>query len=289
MANVLQQMRAAVATLNPREVTQLAERPLHVGLRAAHTSGYLAMEDFLAPARISTCRRGELVDVLHRDDEFGPPREFDLLIYEAGLARPEEAFVFYPRDRERLVREVIDVRPELRLALSRHFEPFRAPVVHDIVHRISRENALFTLVTALPNIVPSWAQLPWAVAEFASDTTVLTTNQVRMAFLIAGASNLEVGYREQKGEIASIVAGGFGWRALARELVGKIPFGAGIPAKASVAYAGTYVMGKGLDRLYSLGYHYTRQEKRALYEYALERGKAAVAQFLEGFKKGNPA
>ena len=41
----------------------------------------------------------------------------------------------------------------------------------------------------------------------------------------------------------------FGWRALARELVGHIPLGGGLIPKGAIAYAGTYVVGKGLEYL----------------------------------------
>ena len=91
-------------------------------------------------------------------------------------------------------------------------------------------------------------ELPWAIGEFASDTAFLTMNQIRMAFLIAAASDRPIGYREQRSEIASIVAGAFGWRALARELVGKVPFGGGLIPKAGIAYAGTFAVGRLPDR-----------------------------------------
>jgi len=55
------------------------------------------------------------------------------------------------------------------------------------------------------------------------------------------------GVFERAAEILSIVGGAFGWRALARELAGKIPFGGGIIPKGAIAYAGTYVVGKGLS------------------------------------------
>ena len=47
--------------------------------------------------------------------------------------------------------------------------------------------------------------------------------------------------------------GAFGWRALARELVGKIPMGGGLIPKAAIAYAGTRVVGLSLERLYRIG------------------------------------
>ena len=101
-----------------------------------------------------------------------------------------------------------------------------------MVKKIAKENALFSLATALPDIVP-FISLPWALGEFASDTAFLTANQIRMAFLLAAANDRDVGYHEQRGEIASIILGAFGWRALARELVGKIPWGGGLVPKAA--------------------------------------------------------
>jgi len=129
-------------------------------------------------------------------------------------------------------------------------------VSDQIVHRVSRENALFALVTALPNVLPSFIDLPWAVGEFATDTAFLTMNQIRMALLLAAAYDNPVGYMEQKIEIGVIAAGAFGWRAIARELVGKIPLGGGLIPKAAVAFAGTYVVGLGLEKANRTGAGY---------------------------------
>ena len=43
----------------------------------------------------------------------------------------------------------------LELAIGRNFPLFRRAAADRIIHRISRENALFSLVTALPNVIPS--------------------------------------------------------------------------------------------------------------------------------------
>jgi len=139
---------------------------------------------------------------------------------------------------------------------------------------------LFSITTALPDVIPSVIELPWAVAEFASDTAFLTMNQVRMAFLIAAASDREVGYAEQKSEIATVIGSAFGWRALARQLVSKIPFGGGLIGKAAVAYAGTKVLGLSLDHLYSIGFSYTREERDHLYADAFRQGKKVAAKIL---------
>jgi hypothetical protein len=95
-----------------------------------------------------------------------------------------------------------------------------------------------------------------------------------MAFLIAAASGRPVGYIEQKSEIASIILGAFGWRAIARELAGRIPFGEGLIPKAAIAYAGTYVAGLSLERYHRIGQWLTAAERRSAYREALESGKS---------------
>jgi hypothetical protein len=110
-------------------------------------------------------------------------------------------------------------------------------------------------------------------------------NQIRMGFLLAAASDRKIGYREQRGEVTSIAAGAFGWRALARELVGKVPFGGGLIPKAAIAWAGTFVVGMSLERLYRLGYGFTRAERKVAYEDAYEHGRQIARMLLVGLKK----
>jgi hypothetical protein len=161
---------------------------------------------------------------------------------------------------------------EVELALGRTLPQFREPVARRIVQRVSKENALFALVTALPNMLPSFIELPWALGEFATDTAFLTMNQIRMALMMAALNDRETGYGEQKIQIATIVGGAFGWRALARELVGKIPLGGGLIPKAGIAFAGTWLVGMGLERVNRTGVLLTRQEKKQTFAEGFGRG-----------------
>ena len=198
-----------------------------------------------------------------------------------GMAdSPPHSIIFRPEHESSFVHDVLSTYPEAGIALARSFVPFRRPFVSKVITNVSRENTLFSVSTALPDIIPSIIELPWAVAEFASDTAFLTMNQIRMAFLIAAASNREVGYSRQKSEVAGVIGSAFGWRALARELVGKIPFGGGLVAKAAVAYAGTRVMGLSLERYYSIGFKYTRGERDRMYADALQHGKKVALRML---------
>jgi hypothetical protein len=289
--NWLRHLKGAIANLNPVEVRQQAERPVRVGILAATELSYFQMESYFAPASFSDDRRIEMHPVLSRIETpeiAGPRRAYDIEIHTENAGDPEGSFLFHFSNPERTVQDIIAARPDLSLPLARSLEPFRKPVCDQIIHSVSKENALFSLATALPDIIPLLS-LTWAAGEFASDTAVLTANQVRMAFLLGAANDRVPGYREQKAEIASIIGGAFGWRSLSRELVSKIPWGGGLIPKAAIAYAGTWVVGRSLERYYRLGYGLSRAERHAAYEKALDRGKKFAQTFLKNRKLSKTA
>jgi hypothetical protein len=292
---IISQVKQALSRLHPDEIRSQAERPLRILLVADHHSAYAAMEDWLLPASVSTERRMQVSQLLVRECDPGTSGKFHLVFHERGALPPEswvsgkDAFAFDPLHPERLVKAVLTGREEYSLPLARLFPPFREAVVERAISKTSKENALFSLVTALPNIVPSLAELPWAVGEFASDTAVLTANQIHMAFLLAAASGRAVGFREQRSEIGSIVAGAWGWRTVARQLAGKVPFGGGLIPKAAIAFAGTYVAGLTLERIYRIGYGLSPQERAEAYEEALARGKAVATALLKRLRGGDDA
>lgn len=280
MLRYLKQAKSAIALLSPEEVRQRAERPLVVGLVAGGSPAYADIEDFLAPPPVSHDKRMQVMQSVYRACDPGIPQKYDLVLYEQGLPCPSTAFTVFRDDPERTVHDILNAREDLWLALARNFHSFRKPVVDRIISSVARENAIFAVASALPNVVPSFLELPWAVGEFASDTAFITMNQVRMAFLVAAASDRKVGYSEQLAELVSIAAGAFGWRALARELVGFIPLGAGLIPKGAIAFAATYVLGKGLEHFYGVGYGFTRAQRRDAYQVAYDRGKNLVGAVL---------
>jgi hypothetical protein len=278
----IRNVKDALGWLKPHEVREKAERSVRVGLFAESDLAFFRMESFFAPPYWSAERRAEAVRMLQRATP-DTPEQFDVEIWSEEMRRPHDAIVFCWRDPERTVRRVLHQHEDLAVPLARHLEPFRKPAADHVISKISRENALFSVATALPDVLPLLS-LPWAAGEFASDTAVLTANQIRMAFMLGAASNRDIGYREQRNEIGSIIAGAFGWRALARELVGKIPFGGGLIPKAAIAWAGTEVVGRSLERYYRIGYGYTSSERKAAYQDALERGREIAKALIEGIK-----
>ncbi len=277
--SLVKDVKNAYQNLKPGNVRHLAEKRVAIGLLTSNAEKADYIKEFLGPTE----------STVERVSESAPAGNFDLLLAEPDYPRPSGAFEFRYRNPDWTIDSVLDAHQDLEIALGRNYPAFREKVMERIVSRTAQENAMFSVITALPNVVPSFLELPWAIGEFASDTAFLTMNQVRMAFLISAANDHEIGYDDQKIELGTIVLGAFGWRSLARNLVGKIPLGGGLIPKAAIAYAGTYVVGKGLEKLHRTGNGFNRRERRALYDSAMERGKVVVGRIVESVKSRNGA
>jgi uncharacterized protein (DUF697 family) len=279
MLKSLKQARTALSMLNPDEMRKRAARDLHIGLVARTDSGYERLENFLADHDRSRETRLGILGSAHRATDQQVPPQVDLVLYEPGLHPHPGAYVLHRDTPSETVHQILHDHDELALALAQRFPAFRRPVIDRAIQTVARENALFAVAAALPNIIPSFIELPWAFGEFASDTFFLTANQVRMAFLIAAACGCEVGFTHQKAAIGTIVAAAFGWRAIARELVGKIPLGGGLIPKGAIAYAGTFAVGKAIERAYA-NQPFTPEERRVVYDQAYQQG-IEVARSLQ--------
>lgn len=263
----------------------MADRDVRIGVLAADDDVAAEIFAFLLPSELSDERARQAGRRIIR---VGTEADFNACtvgIAERGVPHPEHFYRFEPSSPMTAVQDALDEHPEDALALARWFEPFRNEVIERTIWKVSKENAMFTVATAVPNVIPGVLALPWAAGEFASDTAFLTMNQVRMAFLLAAASDHEIGYGEQRAQIGSIIAAAFGWRALARELVGKIPAGGGLISKGSVAFAGTYAVGKGLEKFFKVGRGLTRTERRHYYEDAVNRGRGVVSEIVDRVRR----
>jgi uncharacterized protein (DUF697 family) len=270
--SLLKDIRKIYTGLNASEIRRVAAQPVRIGLVATGGAQFRDMEDFLIPRGADGYIRQRAVQMVTRLDK--PEDGYNLLICEPGIGLPDNGFLFDPAgDDGEAIKTIASENQEIELALGRNFPAFRPAVAQQMINRISRENAMMALMTALPNVIPSFIELPWAVGEFATDTAFITMNQVRLALMMAAIYERPVGYMEQKGSVAAIAAGAFGWRAVARELAGKIPLGGGLIAKAAIAYAGTWVVGTGLDQAYRTGVGFSRRQRREAWDTAIARGK----------------
>lgn len=282
---VLKQISHAMKTLNPTEVRAMADRDVHVGVLAADDDVAAEIFSYLLPSEFSEERVRQAGRRIVRVSSEADFAACTVGFAERGVPHPENFYRFQPSNPLAAVQEILDEHEEDALALARWFPPFRDEVIERTIWKICKENSMFTVATAVPNVVPSVFTLPWAAGEFASDTAFLTMNQVRMAFLLAAASDHDIGYAEQRAQIGSIIAAAFGWRALARQLAGKIPAGGGLVSKGLVSFAGTYAVGKGLEKFFRVGQGLTRDERRRHYDDAVRRGRDAVTEIVDRVRR----
>ena len=112
----------------------------------------------------------------------------------------------------------------------------RLPLLRDavasaIVESFSRKNGLVGAAVFIPGV----------------DLPVLALNQVRMLLRLDQAFGVEIDPQQRLPEILAVVGAGFGFRAVARELLDFVPV-AGWVVKGGVAYAGTRALGEAQVR-----------------------------------------
>src|SRR5262249_51166187 len=76
-----------------------------------------------------------------------------------GAARIRPAEVIAVADPSRAPQLLLDFRPHWRLALARHLPGLRSMVADRLIHEISKVNAQWAMVTAVPKAIPGLAFL----------------------------------------------------------------------------------------------------------------------------------
>jgi uncharacterized protein (DUF697 family) len=117
--------------------------------------------------------------------------------------------------------------------LASRLPVLREPVVDELIRAVSRRNAMIAAAIWIPG----------------ADMPVLTLNQARLALRIALAHGEEID-RSRLPELAGVVGAGFGFRAIARQLLTVVPV-AGWTARGAVAYAGTKAIGEAARRRFA--------------------------------------
>lgn len=288
----------AIRQLNPKNIEEEASRRIRVGVIGTQplleeAARYLLGNDpgafdkaadtlLLLPMPLESSAQ----PLLRRCDIVF--RSVDYTENIPGLAAQRLFSFASSSDLRQAVRQLIHV-PILEythLPLARAFPGIRGEIATAIVQTVSVENAIFVVSTSLGNVIPNPLQPLMSVAEALGDIGVLTTNQVRMLFRLAAAFGHKPGYKEQTPEVVSVVGAAFGWRSIARELVGMLPVGAGLVPKAAIAFAATWAVGDGLIYYFATGKRLTRDEMKQRFDQAMEKGRAAAEGVMEKVKEG---
>lgn len=171
------------------------------------------------------------------------------------------------------VERLLDERPDLALSLARRFPGLRGAVARRIVRETATANAEFAMLNALPGLMPVLGLLlPTAMV---GDLLMLGKNQAMMLYRLAACYDLPLDWRARAQDVAPVVGNAFGWRALAREVVGFVPGGVGLAARGAIAYAGTAALGEAMRRFYEMGEHPSRGQIGRLYRESLGEARTA--------------
>jgi uncharacterized protein (DUF697 family) len=118
-------------------------------------------------------------------------------------------------------------------ALAARLPVLRGPVCAELVESFARKNGILGAAIFVPG----------------ADLPVMTLNQLRLILRIAAAHGQRID-RERLPEVLAGVGAGFGFRAIARELLDVVPRPAWL-VKGAVAYAGTHAVGEASIRYFS--------------------------------------
>jgi uncharacterized protein (DUF697 family) len=117
-------------------------------------------------------------------------------------------------------------------ALAARLPVLRRAVCSALIRRFARHNAVLAAAIFVPGV----------------DMPALTLNEVRLVLRIAVAYGEEVDTHRAV-ELLGVVGAGFGFRAVARELLDVVPV-AGWAVKGAIAYGGTKAIGEAVVRYF---------------------------------------
>ena len=274
-------------SISVAEVAREADRPLNIAVigapdvrteahKALFTdSGSISLHSIALPIAPALHGYDSLTTEAHFPEQ---PGIFDFVLDLGNGSRdglPAGTTVYSIRDLggwEATLDRIVQDRPDIELALARSFPIFRSRVAQRIINATALTNAQFTLLTGIASAFPLTAIL--LPVNSLSDIVVLTKNQIMMTLRLAAAYGLEVDYKSRMKEVAPILANAFGWRAIARELLGAVPI-VGVLAKPAISYAGTVTVGKAAQFYYQTGENISAAQLRRIYKeaYAVSREK----------------
>jgi uncharacterized protein (DUF697 family) len=134
---------------------------------------------------------------------------------------------------DEIARAVAERLGEAGTGLAAKLPVLREPLSQVLIEKFSRRNGLIGAAFFVPG------------ADFA----VLTLNQIRLVLRLAAAHGVEID-QQRLPEVLATIGAAFGFRAVARRLLGAIPV-AGWVVKGGIAYAGTRALGEAAHRYFA--------------------------------------
>ncbi len=184
--------------------------------------------------------------------------------------------------RGRLFPHLVTCSKGVEIAVGRRLPAMREAVAAKLTRDAANNALKVSIASAVVDHIPVIGIVLGAFAS-AGDMVAITGIQLMLLLHVEAAYGKDPDL-QRVWQILPVIGGGFGWRALARELSGFVPV-AGIPIKGAIAYAGTIVVGESVTFFLEHGHHMNKAEAAQIYE----RTKTDAMQFardtIARFKK----
>jgi uncharacterized protein (DUF697 family) len=187
-----------------------------------------------------------------------------------------------PSLRGRLFPHLVECANGVEIAVGRNLPVLRETVAAKLTRDAANNALKVALASAVVDHIPLVGIVLGAVAS-AGDTVAITGIQVMLLLHIEAAYGRDPDLG-RTWQLLPIIGGGFGWRTLARELVGFVPI-AGIAIKGAIAYAGTIVVGEGVTFFHEHGDYMTKGQAAAIYERTKQDALRVARELLKKLRR----
>ncbi|MDE2481292.1 MAG: hypothetical protein KGN02_03780 [bacterium] len=165
--------------------------------------------------------------------------------------------------RARVFAHIVDAAKGVEIAVGRRLPALRESVAAKLTRDAANNALKVALASAVVDHIPVVGIVLGAFAS-AGDMVAITGIQMMLLLHIQAAYGRDPDV-QRMWQLLPVIGGGFGWRTLARELVGFVPV-AGIAIKGAIAYAGTIVVGEGVTFFLEHGQHMSKGQAKQVYD-----------------------
>ena len=184
--------------------------------------------------------------------------------------------------RGRVFAHVVDASKGVEIAVGRRLPALRETVAAKLTRDAANNALKVALASAVVDHIPVVGIVLGAFAS-AGDMVAITGIQMMLLLHIQAAYGRDPDV-QRMWQLLPVIGGGFGWRTLARELVGFVPV-AGIAIKGAIAYAGTIVVGEGVTFYLEHGQHMNKSQAKQVYDRTKEDALRFARDLTTRFKR----
>jgi uncharacterized protein (DUF697 family) len=182
----------------------------------------------------------------------------------------------------RVFTHIVEASKGVEIAVGRRLPPLRETVAAKLTRDAANNSLKVALASALFDHIPVVGVVLGAFAS-AGDMVAITGLQMMLLLHIEATYGRDPDV-QRMWKLLPVIGGGFGWRTLARELVGFVPV-AGVAIKGAIAYAGTIVVGESVTFFLEHGSHMSKAQASQLYDRTKDDAMRFARELITRFRR----